>query len=429
MNTKTLKLGKSTLAVCLLSAQLLIFSSNALAEAKGNGGVIGGGGGDQVTLQNTTVLADRYSNNVDPNEALDSNQLSIKDVTEELNMILSVYSKYFGSTLLSRNVLSKEIMYLNVKTIPEREICKKHLTYSGIPDDSQVDQFACTEGLRTFIINERFIKLSKRDRALGLIHEGLRRLKASDYILTSITNGLRVAMENYDLQTKGDFSHELNESELNSLYQLSRAALMLSHGYQGTEYEFRTIKDQIKFSEFGGILNKSKAKFTKAKLGVGANFFILDSTETSIDDSAVILNSVVCQHVKKCIVGKEVVLDNVVLFPKNMYLGAEILTSIHDNVKLKDVKISEFYKLDIGEDANISNIILFGSSENSTDIKIENKTVLKDFTVGGCFNTTTLKIRGEIDGKGVSGAIYPPYPLTFTNISSVAELRKRMYLK
>lgn len=60
MNTKTLKLGKSTLAVCLLSAQLFIFSSNALA-AKGNGGVIGGGGGDATELRVNEVRVDILS--------------------------------------------------------------------------------------------------------------------------------------------------------------------------------------------------------------------------------------------------------------------------------------------------------------------------------------------------------------------------------
>lgn len=119
MNAKTLRLGKSPLAVCLLTAQLLTFSTNVFAAKSSGGGVIGGGGGDASEARVNEIRADILNwINIDGAVNLDfKNSITYEDYRSRMTDILRPQEVVIG--FVEKDHPTNNELQVSVKGVPK----------------------------------------------------------------------------------------------------------------------------------------------------------------------------------------------------------------------------------------------------------------------------------------------------------------------
>jgi hypothetical protein len=417
-----------------------------------------GGGDAAISPTGHATLADVYSIDKNENESLDQNRMPLgRKVSAELNQILNMSQLYLDQSNLSEVINSKDRLYIGVDQIPARKACDEHLNYSDLPQGSTIEQWACTDGNRTFIVKNLYDSFSTRDKALGLIHEGLRAMHAKNFMIADIVNGLRVAMKAYDVQKSGDFSKPLDPSEKNALARLIKANLLLSKGYEGTEAEYRAQIAQITLNDYGAIVHKDLitggAKLP-SKLGIGSRFlYKVNAKGLDLDNSAVLVATNLCEGVSDCHVGAaahinyfvtsilapnselnylkigdRTQISYLIISPPTPYAEYPTFFTIGKDAQLSGVSIVGVRQTEIGDRVTLNAVILKGNFGDSGtgSLVFTPGTSVSGLYVANIFNTSTLKFDGQIEAPQFKPCYFAPiWPLTFSTVNDLKDLSNR----
>jgi hypothetical protein len=226
------KVSKQAVAVSLcLSVIQMINILPFKAFAGGNAG----GGNDVI------IHADGQRESADPNGILVlSTPLTYeKAFSQELkdkfeNVLVGVVLRGYDfaavseiSVKISDLVKNPNIEYYLVDQLPNIPDCKRTVAYYGLRQADSVERYACTEGVRTYIVPEFFnSNLPLNHKAVILAHEGVRRLQYDDQSIFRFTSGLLLALNEFDSQYHGQF-RVLSDVDLTRIKESLRAGLKM----------------------------------------------------------------------------------------------------------------------------------------------------------------------------------------------------------
>jgi hypothetical protein len=267
------KTMKSVIGLCLLTTQLLTFST---AFAK-SGGAIAGGGGDTLVNKETgeiISIADPMASESKQGKRILLPQVLKDELTKISNIAASYYFYNYRFNYLTSNDTA---VYILVDELPSTDICQERIKYKSTNGtDLEISPTACTSGKTTWIKKSDYEKLlkkdSKRELALLIVHEGLRRVQnLSSDDLVAITNGLRVALNAFDSQSIGKMT-PLKAEETTALSAMVESILYNGLAWQdGVEYlklANQMVQD-FEVTDLGGVVEKGATVQPTAKIGAG----------------------------------------------------------------------------------------------------------------------------------------------------------------
>lgn len=398
---------RKLVAMCLLSAQLINLSP-AYASMDG-GGAIGGGGGDNVQHSGGVEISDVYARATDDETIFDENVFELDaKVLKRTGMYIEFLENYVDvdwARTFRKSVLGENVLYLEVQQIPEYEICRNHLELRNLPEDAQVSQFACTKGSRTFVIKKQFDLFNVHQKALGLIHEGLRRWGSSDFEIASIIKGLNVAGKIYDEQVNANF-HILSDSDKKQIMDMVLAGLRTGLHYETARSEYRTFKSSYMINDYGALIAKELVNKVSGKIGI-ASFVNFSNKEAkySIDESAIILNTKLNPTLPiNLSIGKNAFLDNVGFTNNDRIISRKI--EIGDNATVISSSFDYMDSVKIENAAKVEGLFVNGDhSYPHTELFINASADIRRIFIVRAPETDVIRFSGVIDGKGHFGTL------------------------
>jgi hypothetical protein len=294
----------------------LAASAGALPNAYPAAGGDSSGGGDVVVFPNSgndrVILADPFfkkgSNSTAPTIGTPI-QLA-QDVRNELIrmdeilMRYTSFNKRHGGEIFWKRVLSDDISYFDVAQIPNYLDCQIRLEYDQIPEGGVPEQVACTSRKKTWIRGDLFKRLTVRQQATLLVHEGLRRLDTiSDEELTAITVGMDTALEHYNRQLQGE-REILTEAETKRIHNLILALyssdLTAFDSGTGSSRLVKNWLTSLRVLPNGGAVAEPGAVVDPtAYVGIGISL----SASSVIDSGAILISTDVCSFDLSCKIG------------------------------------------------------------------------------------------------------------------------------
>ena len=362
MNVKYLKFAIST---CLLISQLTIFSTVTF----GKGGVLDGGGGDAVMLQNDNIiLADPFVKVDDSEESEVVFSSALKQ--EVLSMINMMVQCKGNRDNLYDSILSEKNIFYSVLSIPDREECRNRLSYPSLQKGAVVLQVACTINRETWIREDLFKKMNLQEQGLLIIHEGLRRKNLADTNITNITNGLRITFKNLQAQLNSDYT-KIADSEKSELKKFIKSTLLASWDYTNDERKLLNYIKSYTISDHGGLIKVSKAGQNidpAAVIGIGT----IVGDQISIGKNSSLLMTNLCEK-SDCRIGANVKIIRAMVpvrldgIPRieignessimNSEIGFVSGISIDDGASVLDSSVF-IQSIELKKDAKIQNVIV-----------------------------------------------------------------------
>lgn len=382
MRTNLLKM---LTGACLLSVQLSSFS----AFAKG-GSMVGGGGDTLINKDSGAVISI-----ADPMALLTAQgkRTQIPQVVrDELEKTKKVAEAYFFSTSTFDSLTSESnVDYRLIDEIPNTEICQERIKYTNTDSNLEISQAACTSGNKTWLkksIYEELLKNpSKRELALLLVHEGLRRVpNITNEDLVSITNGLRVALAEYDKQSSGEMV-KLEDNQKSAIVSMLESVLLNGLQEGSNMNSNKHNLDTFEVSDYGGLIAKNAKVDESAIIGAGSIVreyaHIASNVEMigSLYDGGIKLKKCTGYTYDTCIIPLEIP-ENVKLINSRINLyspqslskntliensSVKIYEKLGENAQIKNSKVEVF---NIGSNAKILNSTVGTISEAGDNLKI-----------------------------------------------------------
>ncbi len=264
------KNSKRLMSTCLIALQLTIFSAAAFAGKKGG---MDGGGGDALIHTATgevVSLADPLANEPAQGRRI----VFSKAVKEELEKVIRHAEGYFFAPKDFDALTSEDnVIYLVTDELPANEICQERIKYKEPGEGYNIVAAACTAGKRTWIKKSIYDQLSKmsskRELALLLTHEGLRRVPGLSHSdLTTITNGLRETLALYDRQLAGDFT-KISEEQKDIITTMMESILLNSLSGLNLKAA-KNILERFVVTDYGGLVHNESFIDESAVVGAGS---------------------------------------------------------------------------------------------------------------------------------------------------------------
>lgn len=356
-------------------------NSTVWAKSSGGGVIVGGGGDVVIGKDGSAMLADQYISKKQMGKRFNLSEPLLKEL-EFVNKILMTYGA--DKKLLSKITSNDSVDYRMTPEIPVLNECTYRFEYKDLSAlGLRVTQAACTVGEITWFKDDVFKILSYREQALLIIHEGLRRIDhMSDDDIAAVTNGLRLALNKFSQQGRGDLtSLSVEEVEaLNSMFEtIYFQGLSYSTGQKVSVAYAKYHMKYFKITDFGGVVHNDIVISKDAKIGVGAQLHYGDKVG---EDSALLGSLINVEN--KIDIGKHVKIVNSsfteIVDYKN-YLKGDSSKTMKDFI-IKDnneIVSSVLCPVEMDEKGRLVNVVLVYASEPS--FKIGQNVVMENLSL------------------------------------------------
>ena len=312
--------------VIVLNAMLALFAPVAFAAG---GSDAGNGGGGIELPDGRIVLADPYFNRSGGCDTCGELAPELKKSIEGTAKLLAVHNG--NEWTIKDMVLNRLVEYRFVEQLPRICAENEHREDYQIPAGDQFVALGCTQGKITYLVAERFKKLSLRDQTKLILHERLHDhvAQAPHEHINDLTDIINVLLDLFQREQDGEkLVLSAAEHSLLSRLSLRLGQLKLNHHDSSWFLDNFAVAPQG-----GGVVSKQLQLASTAYIDISS---IVGGKGTVSDGVSIIGSNIGDHRIDFTIqISNETVIKNTVT--KNDFFGT---LQIGANVTLRDTELS-----------------------------------------------------------------------------------------